>query len=165
MKRFLSTVAAAALLQPLAIPAFAQAAQENIAVVQTFFEAYGEGDRDAISDVLAEDVVWHIPGRHPLSGTLEGREEVLAFFDQLAEAGFRAEPIYFGADEDRVVDIHRGYSTVEGARNVDTMWALVYRIEDGRIVEATNLSADQDAANAFFWSQYELAPVPERLSK
>ena len=34
-----------------------------------------------------------------------------------------------------------------------------------KIVEATNLSADQDAANAFFWAQYKLAPVPERLAK
>ncbi|MEM6657839.1 MAG: hypothetical protein AAF625_07100 [Pseudomonadota bacterium] len=64
-----------------------------------------------------------------------------------------------------MVDIHRGWSNVEGAVNVDTIWALVYRIENGKIVEATNLSADQDTANAFFWSQYQLAPLPERLAK
>ena len=119
----------------------------------------------AIADVMDENVKWHIPGRHPLSGTKNGRDEVLAFFAQLGLANFQAEPIYFGADDNYVVDIHRGWSNAEGKANVDTTWALIYRIVDGKIVEATNLSADQDSANAFFWSQYQLAPVPERLAK
>lgn len=145
--------------------AMAGTPDENIKVVQDFFAAYGARDLDGIAAVMDENVRWHIPGRHPLSGTKDGREEVLAFFEQLGIADFKAEPIYFGADETHVVDIHRGWSNAEGKPNVDTTWALVYRIEEGKIVEATNLSADQDAANTFFWSQYQLAPVPERLAK
>lgn len=137
---------------------------ENIKVVQDFFAAYGAGDLDGIAAVMDEGIRWHIPGRHPLSGTKQGRDEVMAFFAQLGAAGFKAEPIYFGADETYVVDIHRGWSNATDKPNVDTTWALVYRIENGKIVEATNLSADQDAANTFFWSQYNLAPLPERLA-
>ncbi len=144
--------------------AMADTPEDNMKVVQNFFAAYGSNDLDGIAAVMDEDVQWHIPGRHPLSGTKNGRDEVLAFFAQLGAAGFQADPIYFGADETHVVDIHRGWSNAEGKPNVDTIWALVYRIENGKIVEATNLSADQDAANAFFWSQYTLAPVPERLA-
>ncbi|WP_254445871.1 nuclear transport factor 2 family protein [Ruegeria arenilitoris] len=145
--------------------AMAASPEDNIKVVQDFFAAYGANDLDGIASVMDENVKWHIPGRHPLSGTKNGRDEVLAFFAQLGAANFKADPIYFGADETHVVDIHRGWSNAEGKPNVDTTWALVYRIEDGKIVEATNLSADQDAANTFFWSQYDLAPVPERLAK
>lgn len=145
--------------------AHAASPDENIKVVQNFFAAYGKKDLKGIAAVMDENVKWHIPGRHPLSGTKNGRDEVLAFFEQLGSAGFRAEPIYFGADENYVVDIHRGWSNAKGKPNVDTTWALVYRIENGKIVEATNLSADQDAANTFFWSQYSLAPIPERLAK
>jgi ketosteroid isomerase-like protein len=145
--------------------AMAASPEDNIKVVQDFFAAYGANDLDGIAAVMDENVKWHIPGRHPLSGTKIGRDEVLAFFEQLGTAGFQAEPIYFGADETHVVDIHRGWSNADGKPNVDTTWALVYRIENGKIVEATNLSADQDAANTFFWSQYTLAPVPERLAK
>ncbi|NOD95330.1 nuclear transport factor 2 family protein [Ruegeria sp. HKCCD4884] len=144
--------------------AMAASPEENIKVVQDFFAAYGANDLDGIAAVMDEDVKWHIPGRHPLSGTKNGREEVLAFFAQLGTAGFQAQPIYFGADETHVVDIHRGWSNADGKPNVDTTWALVYRIEEGKIVEATNLSADQDAANTFFWSQYDLAPLPDRLA-
>ncbi len=145
--------------------AMAASPEDNIKVVQDFFAAYGASDLDGIAAVMDENVKWHIPVRHPLAGTKTGRDEVLAFFEQLGTAGFQAEPIYFGADETHVVDIHRGWSNADGKPNVDTTWALVYRIENGKIVEATNLSADQDAANTFFWSQYALAPVPERLAK
>lgn len=144
--------------------AMAGTPEENMKVVQDFFAAYGANDLGGIAAVMDENVKWHIPGRHPLSGTKNGRDEVLAFFAQLGVAGFQADPIYFGADDTHVVDIHRGWSNAEGKPNVDTTWALVYRIENGKIVEATNLSADQDAANTFFWSQYQLAPVPERLA-
>lgn len=143
----------------------AETPEDNIKVVQDFFAAYGANDLNGIAAVMDENVQWHIPGRHPLSGTRNGRDEVLAFFAQLGAANFQADPIYFGADETYVVDIHRGWSNAEGKPNVDTTWALVYRIEDGKIVEATNLSADQDAANTFFWSQYQLKPVPERLAE
>ena len=145
--------------------ALAQSPEENIKVVQDFFAAYGNNDLNGIAAVMDKNVRWHIPGRHPLSGTKNGRDEVLAFFAQLGTAGFKAEPIYFGADENYVVDIHRGWSNADGKPNVDTTWALVYRIVDGKIVEATNLSADQDAANTFFWSNYGLKPIPGGLAE
>ena len=164
MKTLLKTMALTATML-VGTQAAAASPDANIKVVQDFFAAYGANDLEGIAAVMDENVQWHIPGRHPLSGTKNGREEVLAFFAQLGAAGFKAEPIYFGADEKHVVDIHRGWSNAEGKPNVDTIWALLYRIENGKIVEATNLSADQDAANHFFWSQYRLAPVPQRLAK
>ena len=162
-----------ATLKPLAMAAvlvagsaaIAGPAEDNIRVVQDFFAAYGANDLKGIAAVMDENITWHIPGRHPLSGTKTGRDEVLAFFTQLRDAGFQAEPIFFGADDTHVVDIHRGRSNAPGKPNVDTIWALVYRIENGRIVEAANLSADQDAANSFFWLQYQLAPLPDRLAQ
>lgn len=159
---FLAALATATLIGGTAM---AETPEDNMKVVQDFFAAYGANDLDGIAAVMDADVKWHIPGRHPLSGTKTGRDEVLAFFAQLGVAGFQADPIYFGADDTHVVDIHRGWSNAEGKPNVDTIWALVYRIEGGKIVEATNLSADQDAANTFFWSQYQLAPVPDRLAR
>lgn len=162
MKKLITTAIATTLAGGIAM---ADTPEQNIKVVQDFFAAYGQNDLEGIAAVMDENIQWHIPGRHPLSGTKDGRNEVLAFFAQLGVAGFQAEPIYFGADENYVVDIHRGWSNAEGKPNVDTTWALVYRIEGGKIVEATNLSADQDAANTFFWSQYQLKPVPERLAE
>ncbi len=63
------------------------------------------------------------------------------------------------ADENWVVDMHRGWSNREGEPNVDTVWVLAFRIEDGKIREARNFSFDQAAADAFFWQAYPLKPL------
>lgn len=136
----------------------------KIAVIERFFAAYAAGDGAGIAGALAPDVRWTIPGRHPLSGTKRGIPEVLAFFDQLGKAGFKAAPIFLGADGRYVVDVHRGWSTaLEG--KVDAIWALVWHFDDeGRIDEVTNLCGDQAQMDHFCWANYALKPLPDRLA-
>lgn len=137
--------------------------ENNIKVIKDYYSAYASGDQAKLASYFDDNIVWNIPGHHPLAGQKKGKKEVMAFFTQLAKAKFKAEPIFFGANENYVVDIHRGWSNVEGSPNVDTMWALVFKIKNGKIIEATNLSGDQHQADAFFWSFYQLAPLPNRL--
>jgi hypothetical protein len=160
MKTFIIIIMSLLTLFPCIV--FANEA-DNIALIKKYYEAYGTGDAEKVAVFFADDIIWRIPGHHPLSGEKHGKEEVTAFFAELAKANFKAEPIFFGADGDFVVDVHRGWSNVEGYPNVDTMWTLVFRIKDGKIAEVTNLCADQHAADTFFWSFYKLAPIPKRL--
>jgi len=88
--------------------------QANIATIKKFYEAYATGDANRVADFFSDDIAWRIPGRHPLSGEKRGKTEVTAFFAELAKAGFKAEPLFFGANEHYVVDIHRGWSNVQG---------------------------------------------------
>lgn len=46
---------------------------------------------------------------------------------------------------------------------MDTIWVLMFKIEHGKIKEARNFSFDQHAADQFFWKNYPLMPIPERL--
>ena len=47
-------------------------------------------------------------------------DELVAFFNKLGKAGFKAEPMIFAANEDYVIDAHRGWSIkVEDGKNVD----------------------------------------------
>ncbi len=134
-----------------------------VALVQKFYECYASGDLETMKrDVLAPDVVWRIPGRHPLSGPKHGAEEIVAFFAELAKANMQAEVLYMAGDEDNVVDVHRGWGATDAA-SMDMLWVLYYRIQDGRIAEVTNFAADQARADEFFWASYPLAPIPERL--
>ncbi|MFD1148523.1 nuclear transport factor 2 family protein [Saccharothrix hoggarensis] len=135
----------------------------NVELIRRFYQAYGSGDLAALKAVFAEDIRWTIPGHHPLSGTKAGADEVVAFFGELAKAGFKAEPIFLAADGDWVVDLHRGWST--NPEGLDITWALAFRVADGRIAEAINFAADQHAADAYFWRKYELAAVPDRLKQ
>lgn len=158
-----STFLSAALLFPGA-SVMAASPEENRQVILDYYAAYGTGDMDAVAEFFADDIVWHIPGQHPLAGTKTGRDEVLAFFEQLGHSNFGAELIALMADENWVIDMHRGFSQRESGPNVDTTWVLAFRIQDGRIAEARNFSFDQAAADSFFWSAYPLKPLPERLA-
>ncbi|HEX6172078.1 MAG TPA: hypothetical protein VFZ33_20485, partial [Chitinophagaceae bacterium] len=44
----------------------------NLKLINDFFKAYAANDLDAIKNILSEDIKWHIPGSHPLSGTKIG---------------------------------------------------------------------------------------------
>jgi uncharacterized protein len=75
--------------------------------------------------------------------TKRGIDEVLAFFAALDSVGFKAETFFPEADDDYVVDIHRGYYT-GGDGKVDTTWALVWHLDAaGKVDRVVNLSGDQ----------------------
>ncbi|MEV6962931.1 nuclear transport factor 2 family protein [Streptomyces sp. NPDC051207] len=135
----------------------------NVRLIRRYYEAYGSGDLEALRPFFAPDIRWTIPGHHPLAGTKEGVEEVLAFFRELGRAGFKAQTLFLAADGDWVVDLHRGWSTAPAG--LDITWALAFRIRGRRIAEAVNFAGDQHAADAFFWRVYPLAPLPDRLTE
>jgi ketosteroid isomerase-like protein len=135
----------------------------NLTKINEFFTAYASKNVAAIRDVMADDIVWRIPGHHPLSGEKKGIDEVLAFFDELAVANFKAEPLVVVENGDYVIDHHRGWS--EAGKGLDLKWCLVFRFEDGKIKEVTNFCEDQHKADLFFWEIYKLKPIPERLLK
>jgi hypothetical protein len=134
----------------------------HIKAIEELFAAYAAKDVGLVRKVLAPDITWFIPGHHPLAGTKRGVDEVLAFFDQLAKADFKAEPKAIALSGDYVIDHHRGWS--EKGPGLDILWCLVFRFEGGKIKEVTNLSSDQHKADLFFWSVYDLKPIPERLA-
>jgi uncharacterized protein len=51
-------------------------------------EAMRAGDFAAIRNAFTEDVVWHLPGRHPFAGDILGRDAVLEFLGRLPALGF-----------------------------------------------------------------------------
>jgi ketosteroid isomerase-like protein len=55
-------------------------------IVQSFFEAFGKGDINTVLSLIAEDAEWKIPGADyvPIAGQRHGREQIKAFFGQLA---------------------------------------------------------------------------------
>lgn len=136
----------------------------KIEAVERFFTAYANNDVDGIAQVLSQDIEWTIPGHHPLAGAKHGITEVRSFFEQLGKTGFQAHPLFLGANEEYVVDVHRGWST-EGVGKVDTIWALVWHFgADGKVDRVINLSGDQHQMDSFVWSNFSLAALPDRLA-
>lgn len=160
----LNSLAAGFILLASANASFAQSPEANIQVIRDYYAAYATGNPEAVRPFLAENVVWRIPGHHPLAGEKRGQDEVVAFFSGLAKGKFQAEPIFFQADGNLVVDIHRGWSNIAGGPEIDQLYAMMFRIEGGKIVEATNFLTDMHQSDAFFWAHYPLKPLPGRLA-
>jgi len=138
--------------------------EQNLGLVRTFYEGYQDHDMGKVRSVLAEDATWLIPGHHPLAGLKRGADEIVAYFDTIAGADFKAEVLSLSANEESVVDVHRGWGH-HGDASVDIHWVLWYRIRDGKIAEVENFALDAHAADLFFWTVWgeRLKPIPERL--
>jgi uncharacterized protein len=109
-------------------------------------EMYAGGDLAAVEQLLAEDVVWHVPGISPIAGDYRGRPAVLGYFRRRRELAGGAIRIARGGEahhEEALVQLADGRAPLGGA---DVMWrtAGVYRIAEGRIAEAWLVPLDQE---------------------
>jgi ketosteroid isomerase-like protein len=126
----------------------------NARLVRELFDAFERRDLTVVLAALAEDVVWHFPGRRgALAGDHVGRDAVLAFLAQvptLTEGTFHARIEDVAASEDGAVVLFRG-SAVRGTKRLDNPTCLRIRIEDGRIRELWEFVWDLEHVEDF-WS-------------
>lgn len=137
--------------------------RRNVALVERMYELFNVGDLDTLkTEVFAPDLVWTLPGRNPVGGVKNGPDEVIAFFGGLVRSGIKVDLIKIDAwGDDTVVEVHRGHGTSRGA-TLDALNCTHYRIRNDRIAEVQVYMSDQYGADNFFWSAYDLAPIPER---
>ena len=98
---------------------------------------YAGGDVEPVAELLAPDVVWHVPGTSPIAGDHRGRDAVIAYFRKrraLADETFVMHPKGALEDGDAVVQLVDGEATIAGERRT---WSTagVYRIADGKVAE------------------------------
>ncbi len=110
-------------------------------------EMYAGGPTEALEEMLAPDVIWHVPGRSPIAGDHRGRRAVLDYFAQRrALAGGTIEITKHAqvAHADTLVQLADGHATLAGQ---EQSWrtAGVYRVAGGRIAEAWLVPLDSEA--------------------
>jgi|HubBroStandDraft_6_1064221.scaffolds.fasta_scaffold472233_2 ketosteroid isomerase-like protein len=135
--------------------------EENKRVVKELYGAFGRGDIAAVRALLAEDVIWHLPGTVPhYSGTYQGRSSVAVFFQKLyANVGIEAfEPREFVAEADRVLVIGWSRGRVKNTgRTFENRWVMAFSVRDGRIAKFDEY-ADTQALAAAHDASYRAAP-------
>lgn len=80
---------------------------------------YAGGSIDAVVELLASDVVWHVPGNSPIAGDHRGIDEVKGYFKHrrwLANATMRMRPGRLIAEGDAVVQFVEGSAEMDGDR-------------------------------------------------
>jgi acyl-CoA thioesterase FadM/ketosteroid isomerase-like protein len=112
------------------------------AVVDRFLERqremYAGGDVEPVEELLAPDVVWHVPGTSPIGGDYRGREAVTGYFllrRALAGGAMRIVKRQEMHDPDVVVQLADG-AAVLGGRPAEWRTAGVYRVAGEKIAEA-----------------------------
>ena len=129
---------------------------ESQQIIDRYFKAYAAHDLDAVREVLAEDVTWHFPGHHALSGTKRGVEEVVAFFDEMGQLQLRPDKYVIGANDGYVLEAQRVFS-IDDEFPFETETCVLWKFADGKITSGTHFFADQDKADGFFTTRLAAA--------
>jgi RNA 2',3'-cyclic 3'-phosphodiesterase len=113
----------------------------------------GSSEVGGVRDLLAEDVVWHVPGASAIAGEHRGVEGVLAYMDarrRIMDGTFRVTVHGAAMIAGRVVQLAGGVAVRDGR---DVAWETVgmFRVVGGRIAECWLVPFDQAAFDAI-WS-------------
>jgi ketosteroid isomerase-like protein len=128
-------------------------ATENAEVVRRGYEAFNAGDLTALSELFAEDAVWHAAGSGALSGTKQGRDAILAYFGELgtrSQGSFQAAVQDIVGGESHTVGIQQSRAENNG-KTMDLATAIVFVIRDGKVMEGREYFEDTAKADDF-WS-------------
>jgi ketosteroid isomerase-like protein len=112
-------------------------------------DAFRSGDFDVVKSLIASEVIWHVPGDHPMAGTIAGREALLEWLGGLKRIGFwLVERDVFASDK------HVCAISTMGARRDDvdaqTRVISIFRYQDRQQVERWLYPDDVAAWNAIF---------------
>jgi hypothetical protein len=119
----------------------------------------GSGEVAGVRDLLADDVVWHVPGASAIAGEHRGVEAVLAYMDarrRVMDGTFRVVVHGAAVIAGRVVQLAGGTAVRDG-REVAWETVGVFRVADGRIAECWLVPFDQAAFDAI-WAADPAAP-------
>jgi uncharacterized protein len=128
-------------------------AHPNEDLARRGYAAFAAGDMATLDDLFADDIVWHVGGRGPLSGDYEGKEAVIAYFGRLAQetgGNFRIELHDMLANDEHVVALTSASAERQGRSLDNARGVQVFHIRDGKVTESWFHSGDQYADDEFF---------------
>jgi ketosteroid isomerase-like protein len=120
-------------------------------------EMYSGGSIEQVVELLAEDIVWHVPGSSPIAGDHRGVAQMIAYFErrrQLASATMKMKPGELLEMGDAVAQFVAGRATLDG-EEVSWRTVGVYRVDLGqkRIREVWLVPLDSELFD-HIWSSF-----------
>ena len=116
----------------------------NVARIRDGYAAFAKGDFDVLTDLFAEDIVWHNTGRNQLSGDYRGRDAVFGFFARLMEVTggtFHLDLHAVLADDEHGVALTMATASRDG-KSMTANEADVMHLRDGKVTEFWTTSVD-----------------------
>ena len=126
----------------------------RIAAALEFFQRSFHGEVSSAVELLAENVSYHVPGSHPLSGHFEGREAVAEHIGKLRQLTNRAVDVLQWEDWMAGINHVAGLAKMrmEGRGAVLTVRALflIANTEDAKISRIDMFFDDMATLERFF---------------
>jgi ketosteroid isomerase-like protein len=124
----------------------------NVELVRKGYDAFSRGDVPGVLALFADDILWHVPGRGPISRDYRGPTDVLGFFQQfmsLSGGTFRIQVDDVLAKGDKVVVL-----CTESAQRAGQAWSSpqvhVWTLKDGRLTRFWQFQGDQQTEDEFW---------------
>ncbi len=126
--------------------------QDNVQSVKDFFAAIGQGDKQGLVALCAEDIEWIIPGEDwPLAGTHRGHAglaDVLRKASEEVEMTY-PEPPEFVAQRDRVLVVGVATGKIKATNKpFKDNWVFDITVRDGKVTNIREYIDTQALARA-----------------
>ena len=124
----------------------------NIPLVRQALDAFSRGDMVEVKTFVAEDIVWHVPGRGRLAGDKKSLAEVIGFFGEAGVLGattFSIDVREMMADDD-FVSMFVHYHHMRGDEVFDQDGIELFRLDGGKIKEFWAFIRDSRSFDEFF---------------
>ena len=121
-------------------------------LVRRTYQDFESGDLDLLGVVMAQEVIWHEPGRSSLAGHYKGPEEVLGFLGELkalSSGTFKIEVLDVLSEPERAVVLQRE-TALRNDRILDVIAAVEFEVHRGKITEVTVYQHDTYAFDEFW---------------
>jgi len=126
--------------------------QANQALIERTYDGFAQSDIPTVLETLAEDILWHVSGRGPLSRDYHGHAELLEFFRhfmELSEGTFGIAVDCVLARNDRVIVL-----VTESAQRHRREWSSpqvhAWTVKDGRATVFWQFQGDQQTEDEFW---------------
>lgn len=128
-------------------------ASGNRQLIERAYAAFAVGDIPTVLQTMDEKILWHVPGRGPLSRDYRGYQEVLGFFQHFTELSggtFRIQVDDVLTNDQRVIVL-----VTESAERKGRKWSSpqvhAWTIENAKALVFWQYQGDQQTEDEF-WS-------------
>jgi len=124
----------------------------NETLIREGYDAFVQGDLDAVAKFLHPEARWHVAGSSPLAGVYSGHQELFALFARIFEItdgtiSISARDVL--VSEDHVI-VLTTMKARRGERVLDDEGVAVFKISDGLATEVWNFAENQAEMDSFF---------------
>jgi ketosteroid isomerase-like protein len=132
--------------------------QENVELIERFFELYNRREIDAWVGMMAPDLEWHVDPEDPDTTVHRGPEAVKRYgltWAEMMDATIEVREIFEASDDQAVawirIESRGGLSGAQAGQN----YAFIFKLRDGLVVRVQETQDKREALEAVGLSEQD----------